>query len=99
VLDRSERNRRQPGLIGPILAIGKTLPDWESHYAPRLHQIRHSTLVIWGEEDRVFLPTVGQALRDTITGSRLTLVPRAGHIPQWEQPEAVNHAIRTFLES
>lgn len=99
VLDRSDRNRRQPGLIGPILAVGKTLPDWESHYAPRLHQIRHPTLIIWGQEDRVFLPPVGQALRETIAGSQLTLVPRAGHIPQWEQPEAVNQAIRAFLES
>ena len=99
VLDRSERNRRQPGLIGPILAVGKTLPDWESHYAPRLHQIRQPTLIIWGEEDRIFPPAVGQALSKTIAGSRLTLVPRAGHIPQWEQPEAVNHTIREFLKS
>jgi pimeloyl-ACP methyl ester carboxylesterase len=99
VLDRSDRNRRQPGLIGPILAVGKTLPDWESQYAPRLHEIRQPTLIIWGEEDRVFPPAVGRSLSETITASRLTLIPRAGHIPQWEQPEPVNQAIRAFLES
>jgi pimeloyl-ACP methyl ester carboxylesterase len=99
VLDRSKRNRRQPGLIGPILAVGKTMPDWESRYAPRLHQIRQPALIIWGEEDRIFPPSVGQALSETIAGSRLMRVPRAGHIPQWEQPEAVNQAILAFLES
>lgn len=99
VLDRSDRNRRQPGLIGPILAITKTLPDWESHYAPRLNEIRQPTLIIWGEEDRIFPPSVGQTLSQTIAGSRLTLIRRAGHIPQWEQPEVVNHTIRAFLES
>lgn len=99
VLDRSGRNRRQPGLIGPILAIGKTLPEWESQYAPRLNEIRQPTLIIWGYEDRIFPPAVGRTLSETITGSRLVLVPRAGHIPQWEQPETVNHAIRAFLKS
>ncbi|HSE60081.1 MAG TPA: alpha/beta fold hydrolase [Nitrospiraceae bacterium] len=99
VLDRSGRNRRQPGLIGPMLAIGKTLPEWESQYAPRLSEIRQPTLIIWGQEDRIFPPAVGRTLSETITGSRLMLVPRAGHIPQWEQPETVNHAIRAFLKS
>lgn len=99
VLDRSGRNRRQPGIIGPILAIGKTLPEWESQYAPRLSEIRQPTLIIWGHEDRIFPPAVGRTLSETITGSRLVLVPRAGHIPQWEQPETVNHAIRAFLKS
>ena len=99
VLDRSKRNRRQPGLIGPILAVGKTLPDWESQYAPRLSEISLPTLIIWGEEDRIFPPSVGRGLSETIAGSRLMLVPRAGHIPQWEQPEAVNQAILAFLES
>lgn len=98
VLDRSARNRQQPGLIGPILAIGKTLPDWESRYAPRLREIRQPALIIWGEEDRIFPPAVGQSLSETIAASRLMLVPRAGHIPQWEQPEPVNQAIRAFLE-
>jgi hypothetical protein len=38
-------------------------------------------------------------LTDAIPGVRLTVViPRAGHTPMWEQPEAWTRSLQDFLE-
>ncbi|MGQ0810894.1 MAG: alpha/beta fold hydrolase [Nitrospiraceae bacterium] len=97
VIDRSNRNRRRPRLIGPALAIGRNLPLWEQGYAKRLGEIRHRTLIIWGAEDRVFPPTAGRDLQTVIPESVFELIPNAGHIPQWEQPHVINPLITEFL--
>lgn len=97
VLDRSNRNRQQPGLFRALLTIGTTLPLWEQHFAPRIGRITQRTMIVWGEEDRVFPLPAGDQLHRTIAGSTFVRIPKAGHIPQWEQPELVNQALVTFL--
>lgn len=99
VIERSNRNRRSPGLIRPLMSIRDHLPQWESKFAPRLNTITHSTLILWGEEDRLFPPQVGHDIHRSISSSTLHLIPRAGHIPQWERPDIVNGFILSFLES
>jgi pimeloyl-ACP methyl ester carboxylesterase len=42
---------------------------------------------------------VGRELHATIKGASFAMIPNAGHIPQWEQPEAVNSLLITFLKS
>ena len=56
------------------------------------------TLIIWGEEDRVFPMQVGRDLQKTIPGSRLETIPKAGHLPMWERPETVNPILFNFLQ-
>ncbi len=97
VIERSYQNRKRPGLIPPLIRLTRNLDLWEQGYASRLHEIQQPTLVLWGEEDRVFPPAVGRALHDTIAGSRFELIPEAGHMPQWERPEAVNAILLDFL--
>ena len=97
VIERSNRNRQRPGLIKPIMAARENLPLWESGFAMRIGEITHPTLVIWGEEDRVFPIAVGEELHQTIKGSRFTRIPTAGHIPQWERPDVVNQELITFI--
>ncbi|MEW6246576.1 MAG: alpha/beta fold hydrolase [Nitrospirota bacterium] len=98
VIDRSIRNRRRPGLIGPLLTLARNLPLWEEGFAKRLGEIRHPTLVLWGSQDRVFPPQVGHDLHRTIPGSTFAVIPNAAHIPQWEQPQAVNPVLIKFLQ-
>jgi pimeloyl-ACP methyl ester carboxylesterase len=98
VIDRSYRNRSRPGLIPPILSLTRNLPLWEASFAMRLHEIRHPTLVMWGTEDRVFPPQVGRELHQAIPGSSFVLIAKAGHMPQWEQPESVNPVLLRFLQ-
>jgi len=97
VLERSNRNRQRPGLIKPIMAVRENLPLWESGFATRLSAITHLTLVLWGEEDRVFPIAVGEELHQTIKESRFIRIPKAGHIPQWERPDVVNQELISFI--
>jgi pimeloyl-ACP methyl ester carboxylesterase len=99
VMERSNRNRRAPGLIRPLMSIRDHLPQWESQFAPRMNTITHSTLILWGEEDRLFPPQIAHDIHMMIPGSTLHLIPKAGHIPQWERPDIVNAFIIGFLDS
>jgi pimeloyl-ACP methyl ester carboxylesterase len=98
VLDRSNRNRQRPNLIAPLLSIRDSLPLWEQQFATRFHEIRQPTLILWGEQDRLFPPQVGRDLQAAIPQSRLMVLAEAGHIPQWEQPQAVNRYLLDFLK-
>lgn len=98
VLNRSNRNRQREDMIGPLLSIRDSLPLWEQYFAPRLKDIHHSTLILWGEQDRLFPPQVGGDLQAMISQSRLIVIPKAGHIPQWEQPQVVNRHLLDFLQ-
>jgi len=62
-----------------------------------LKMIRAPTLVIVGDQD-VSLPLEhSERLREGIRGSRLVVIPGAGHTSTVEEPEAVNTAILEFL--
>ena len=63
----------------------------------RIGDIIQPTLLIWGEEDRVFPIAVGEELHQTIKGSRFIGISTAGHIPQWERPDVVNQELITFI--
>ena len=62
-----------------------------------LSRIRHPTLLIWGAEDRIFPPSVGEHLQRSIAGARLHVIEKSGHVPMWETPEKVNPLILAFL--
>lgn len=98
VVERANRNRRRPGLIGPLLAAQDALPLWESGFALRIVTVTHPTLVIWGEEDRVFPIAVGEELHRTISESQFVRIPHAGHLPQWEQPGLVNRSLIAYIQ-
>jgi pimeloyl-ACP methyl ester carboxylesterase len=99
VIERSYQNRQRPGLIAPLMKMARNLPLWEQGLARRIGEINQPTLVIWGEQDEVFPPEVGRELQATIKGASFALVPKAGHIPQWEQPDVVNQLLIAFLKS
>ncbi|MFJ8621923.1 alpha/beta fold hydrolase [Kitasatospora sp. NPDC093550] len=63
----------------------------------RLGRVRVPTLLVWGESDRVVTPAYGAAYAAAIPDARLHLVPRAGHLPQLEQPETTHTLIEAHL--
>ncbi len=99
VIERSTRNRLRPGLFKPIMSVREALPLWEARLATQIGNITHPTLVIWGQEDRVFPVAVGEELHHTIKGSQFMGVPNAGHLPQWEQPDLVNRLLIEYIRS
>ena len=64
---------------------------------PGLPDIAVPTLVLTGEHDIRAPRPVAQALHDAIPGSRLVVVPDAGHEVALEAPEAFDREIRAFL--
>ena len=66
---------------------------------PTLKTINVPTLVVMGEEDTLVPVADGELMREHIAGSRLAVIPKAGHFAVWEQPEAVGALAREFVES
>jgi pimeloyl-ACP methyl ester carboxylesterase len=98
VIERSNSNRRRPGVVKPILAMRNSLPSWEADFAPHLSSITHPTMIIWGERDRVFPMAVGEELHHRIRGSQFVRIPDAGHMPQWERPDLVNRSLIAYIQ-
>ncbi|MEU6237201.1 alpha/beta hydrolase [Kitasatospora sp. NPDC047058] len=63
----------------------------------RLGGVQVPTLLLWGESDRVVTPAYGAAYAAAFGDARLELVPRAGHLPQIEQPEATYRLVEAHL--
>ncbi len=56
-------------------------------------------LVVVGEEDTLTPPPEAEKLTAGIKGSKLVRIPRAGHLPNLENPEAYNRAVSDFLSA
>ena len=56
------------------------------------------TLVVWGEQDRSSSIENGRRVAAEINGAKFTVIPRAAHLPQIEQPEAFQRIVQPFLQ-
>ena len=63
---------------------------------PRLGHIRVPTLILVGEGDQITPPDVAEEMHSGIAGSRLVVVPKAGHLALLEQPALVNAALKEW---
>ncbi len=63
-----------------------------------LSLIKHPTLLIWGEKDQIFPPSVGEELSRSIPNSTMKIIHGSGHLPMWEKPEEVNSILLQFLK-
>lgn len=64
----------------------------------KLHQIKAPTLLIWGKQDIVTPPFVGEKFHEMIANSRLYFIDQCGHAPMMEKPEMFNNILENFLE-
>jgi 3-oxoadipate enol-lactonase len=82
----------QEGVIGALLGMAERpdAGDWAG-------KIRVPTLVVAGADDILILPSESEALAKAIPDAQLTLIPRAGHLVAFEQPEAFNEAVSAWL--
>jgi 3-oxoadipate enol-lactonase len=64
-----------------------------------LDRVTAPTLVISGADDRGLPPSYSTELADRITGARLHVLPRVGHLAPREAPTAVGTLISEFLIS
>jgi pimeloyl-ACP methyl ester carboxylesterase len=64
-----------------------------------LGKISVPTLVMVGDEDVATIPAKAERIHAAIPGSRLVVIPGAGHTSSVEQPAFVNAALAEFLGS
>jgi 3-oxoadipate enol-lactonase len=83
----------EEGVVGALAAM-RDRPD----STMLLETIDIPTLVIHGQDDQLIPVSEAQAAGKAIPGAELVIVPGAGHMPNLEQPEAFNDAVRSFLE-
>ena len=69
----------------------------DPHLAKWLHRIGVPTLLVWGDTDRLFPTEHAQAWQAAIPGAKLVTIPKCGHVPQIEQPDAFNAALEEFI--
>lgn len=83
-------NAKRFGMAGKLL-----FPIPDRGLADRLYRIKARTAVIWGADDNLIPQNpYAQAFVDGIKGAKLTSIPAAGHLLQYEQAEAVLAAIQ-----
>ena len=82
---------------GPLNLILSTLDILGSDTTETLKQVKSPTLLIFGERDNLVPPIAGEAMNKLISGSRLEIIERAGHVLMWDHPKTFNRFILEFL--
>jgi len=55
------------------------------------------TLILWGEEDRLFPPAAARWFQAALPNARLIIYPGVGHLPQDEAPGLTADDVKAFL--
>lgn len=64
-----------------------------------LKTINVPTLIVTGDEDIFTGINEAELMRQHVSGSRLRVIPKAGHYSPWEQPAEAARIIRQFLDA
>lgn len=89
-----EFSRAVPGRVAGLVAIA---PAGSASFAPE--GWRTPTLLLWGGEDEILAPEVGQALQQRLAGARLEVLPGTGHACYLQQPERFHALLLEFLSA
>jgi len=90
---RARLARTDPRGVAGALRGMKERPD----STPTLGTITVPTLVLVGGEDALTTPAAARELQAAIPGSRLEVIPGAGHLTPVEEPEQTTAALERFL--
>ena len=94
----------QPGFQAFLLKITRILVDFwgakKELLAPvlgGLHKIKRPTLIIWGENDRVFPVKHAYFGKEKMPNAQLYIMNQCGHIPNLERPDEFNRVVLDFF--
>ena len=82
------------GIYRATMGVVNRLPIYD-----QIHEIKVPVLIVVGDQDKATVPEKSRRIHARIPGSRLVVIPGAGHSSSVEEPEAVNSALRSFLDS
>lgn len=78
-----------------VLATAKSAI--RQNLAEEVAKITAPTLLIWGNNDTITPPFVGEEFHKLIPNSQLIFIDKCGHAPMMEQPEEFNRYLGKFL--
>jgi len=79
-------------------ALGQRLRQMDNgEDAARLKNLTLPTLILWGGQDRLFIPELAKRFQASIAGSQLVMFDDLGHIPHEEDPARTVVPVREFL--
>jgi long-chain acyl-CoA synthetase len=77
--------------------LDNALATWKGQAS--LEQLRVPALVMMGHRDTVFLREHYEDVARSIPGAQQVVIPVSAHLVQLERPDAVNRAIRRFVDA
>jgi pimeloyl-ACP methyl ester carboxylesterase len=94
VLDDVIRHAR----VGPAGRLARTAGEMGAYLLDgRLDEVTVPVELVWGDADGLMRLDYAQRLLDGLPRARLTTVPRCGHVPHRECPDATLEALRSVL--
>ncbi len=78
-----------------IIALAKSAI--RNNLGEELNQIKQPTLLVWGNNDIITPPFVGQEFNKLIPNSELHFIDKCGHAPMMEVPGEFNTILTNFL--
>jgi len=79
-----------------IIALAKSAI--RNNLGEELNQVKVPTLLVWGNNDTITPPFVGQEFNKLIPNSELHFVDKCGHAPMMEVPDEFNAILHQFLK-
>jgi pimeloyl-ACP methyl ester carboxylesterase len=70
----------------------------QTYQLQRVAEHRRPVLIIWGKQDRTVPFEESESLLEAMPRAKFVPIDDAGHLPQLEQPAAVNAALISFLQ-
>jgi pimeloyl-ACP methyl ester carboxylesterase len=81
-----------PPVVFSVLMRDTVVGDLE------LARLALPVLFLVGAEDDIFPPALIEAAAKRVGGAQLAVIPKAGHSPYFERPEAFNREVLRFLD-
>ncbi len=81
----------------PSMLVGLRALVRRESILPELSRVKKPTVVLVGEEDAAQPVARSVEIQEAIDGSRLVVLPKAGHLSVLETPEAVSESLLDFL--
>ena len=100
-----------PGLGYQSLLVGNLVPDLSVMVSPPNRWVRapprrggaglssRPVLLIWGEGDRMIPAAHVEAARAELPHSQVAILPRSGHFPHLDEPDAFAAVLAAFVRT
>lgn len=89
---------RDAARVGPFRLWHMSSDLLRRDITPALQAVRAPALVIWGADDRLLPVSIAEEFHSLIPDCRLVVLPKCGHVPMLDCPDALHEHLLGFLE-